>query len=102
MIYLKIKGTHFIVLEPGNIDKLKEGGLVRTPSGDVGIIYTPDIMWFREQQPKLQFGEMDIDEFDRIHKESLKRPEVRDNAYHKPIWGGKVSDGQKRQREGGE
>lgn len=96
MIYLKVKNSHIIVLEPGNIKKLKDGGMVRSPNGEVGILYTPDIVWFKEQQPKLQYGQMDVDLFDRIHKESLKRSEVTDRSYQRPIWGGKIRDGQKR------
>ncbi len=98
MIYLKVKNNHVLVLEPGNIEELRDGGMVRSPNGEVGIIYTPDLVWFKEQQPNLQFGQLDIDLFDKIHKESLKRPEVKDRPYHKRIWGGKVLDGQKRQK----
>ncbi len=79
MIYFKTTDAkHIIVLEPGNLVDMKAGELIRSPNGEVAIVYTPDLPWFQERLVEMLETdriEFDPEKFDKIHQESMHRPE---------------------------
>ena len=82
MIYFTSKnGQHFMILEPGNLDRLQAGEPLKTPDGKIVVLFTPDMPWTMKQLEQI-FARaektMTPAEFDRILKEGMKRPEVRD------------------------
>jgi len=88
LIYLAGKsGQHVIILEPANLDKLRAGGFVKTPDDEKSVIigFAPDIVWTGEQI-KVAFDESDnsfaVADLERILREGLSRPEVKERPYH--------------------
>jgi len=78
MIYARLKnGQHFIVMEPGNIERLKRGRVMKTPDNEVLFAFAPDMEWTMEQfNAMMTAGEIDIEVVEQILKRGLIRPEV--------------------------
>lgn len=80
MIFIGTDDAHrIIVIEPGNIDRLKEGKPLIAPDGTL-IVFTNDAKWTAEQiveMLKTMEGEFDAKLLDFIFKEGVKRPEVK-------------------------
>ena len=83
MLYMTLSdGRKLVVLETGNLEKLKEGKPAVTPDGQVFICWTPDAVWLGDQIAK---SDGEIREVHKLIEESLKRPEARkERPYHKP------------------
>ena len=83
MIYLKTtSGQHFIVLEPANIEQLKSGIPLHTPTHEILLAYSPDIIWTSEQIKKALEGRtLDVAALEAILEEGLSRPEIKERAY---------------------
>lgn len=98
MLYLQIGSKRVIILEPSNLDHLKDGGSVITPDKQILLVYTPDSKWLAEHmKDAMPAGHLDPEAFERIRKESLKRPEVKERPYHETeMVAGVVLDGQNR------
>jgi len=78
LIYLATSGGKFIViLEPGNLELLREGEAAHTPDGVILIAYTQDAAWTDEQQALDHHCSLAVAEVERILAEGMKRPEVR-------------------------
>lgn len=87
MIYLKSGNTHILILEPGNLVDLKAGELIHSPDKEVVIVYTKDIAFFTQEFQKVidSNGAFSQEDFDRVHKESLNRPEKINRPYHEIV-----------------
>lgn len=80
MIYFTSGAQHFLIVEQGNLKRLRVGKPLVSPDGNVLIMYTPDMEWTQEQIKELFInsgGQVDADELERLYQEGLKRPEVR-------------------------
>jgi hypothetical protein len=78
------QGQTLYILEPSNLDKLKNGEPIQLSNGDL-IAYSPDPEWVMDRVIA-EFGKMNPAKLDNVLKESLKRPEVRDRPHHSPIY----------------
>jgi hypothetical protein len=85
MIYLKIGNGTLIILEPGNIERLKEGRLAVTPDRSISIAYAPDHVWLQEQIFKIGANKLTPADLTRLLEEGLSRPEVINRPFH-PTW----------------
>jgi hypothetical protein len=74
MIYLKAAGgdVKIIILEAGNLDRLKAGDPAKTPDGTVLIAYTPDPVWLAD---KLMDSDGDGVKIAALIEEASKRPQ---------------------------
>lgn len=85
MIYAVTKhGQFLVVLEPGNLDRLRVGGSVKSPDGTIMIVFSPDIMWTaaRIREAVEANGTIDAETVDKILVDSQHRPEVKERPYH--------------------
>ena len=83
MMILNSGDRSLIVIEPGNIQLMKEGKPLNLPF-NMGMVYTPDIVWTMEQI--LAVGNvLSIEKLAEILQESLKRPEVYEREYHPKV-----------------
>jgi hypothetical protein len=87
MIYMKtVSGSHIIVIEPDNIDKMKAGEPLHTPDNEVMVCFTPDIEWVQDQFIQAQMaGTLGPETIEDVLKRSLVRPEVKNRIYHPMI-----------------
>jgi hypothetical protein len=80
MIYFTTTdGKAMLIVEQGNLDRLRIGKPMSTPDGKFIICYTPDLvrLW-PEIEALVQGGDgFDVEKFDAILKESLSWPEKR-------------------------
>jgi hypothetical protein len=83
MIFLVTQdGKRLLILEPANLEAIKQGGSVVSPDGSVQLLYTPDAIWLGQQiHAVAEF--MNGDVLESLHKSSLERPEIYDRADHK-------------------
>lgn len=92
MIQIEIGDTVVIILEPDNLDRLRDGRMLKLPGGFVGsprklvLDYTPDVPWVTEQVTVLFHGRdpstIDPSEVQGIIEASKKRPEVHNRPAH--------------------
>jgi hypothetical protein len=77
MIYLSAQRdgqpVSIVILESGNLEKLKEGSPCMTPDGRVLIAWTPDIEWLRDQ---ILASDGHLDKIADAIAESAKRPQT--------------------------
>jgi hypothetical protein len=69
-----------LVIEPGNIDRLKRGEPIKSPDGNILICLVNDMPWFEQEfKAMLAIGGASIDPkiFDFLIREGMKRPEVK-------------------------
>lgn len=91
MIYLKSGPRTMIILEPGNIKKLKDGQTIGTPDEITLVAYTPDAVWLGQEIMNTveATGELTIEALDELLKKGLERPEVLERPFVEPIiWTG--------------
>jgi len=81
MIYFTtMDGQAVLIIESGNLERLKSGKPMKTPDGKFMVCYTPDMEWTAEQfQAMLAVTSEHVDPqvFDFILKEGLKRAKVK-------------------------
>jgi hypothetical protein len=78
MIFIGREGKRFLIIEPGNIQRLKEGLPLVSPDGLV-LVFTNDPKWTFDQILSMfdaTGGNVDEKLLDFIFKEGVKRPEV--------------------------
>lgn len=80
-----MNGHKLIILEPGNIEHIRAGGLALTSDRSVSVAYAPDHVWLQEEILKLGAGKLTPEDLTRLLKEGLSRPEVIARPYH-PTW----------------
>lgn len=86
MLYLKLSsGRHMIVLEPVNLDLLREGDPVVTPDREVIVACSPDVPWLAEQVQQVQTSELTVERFVELFRQSMRRPEVPLRRPHEPV-----------------
>jgi len=69
-----------LIIENGNLERLKSGKPMRTPDGKFMVCYTPDLDWTMEQfkgMLAVTANAVDPAILDFILKEGLKREEVK-------------------------
>lgn len=81
MIYAKMGGDagemYMLIVEPGNLDRLKEGKPLVTPDQRFMICYTPDLAFTYERIEEARSkGALTGDELDKIILLSLARKDV--------------------------
>lgn len=81
MIYFTTTdGKAVLIIEQGNLDRLRAGLPMSTPDKKFLVCYTPDVARLQPEIEKLiedESGAFDAEKFDAILKESLSWPEVR-------------------------
>ena len=81
MIYFTTTdGRAVLIIEGGNLDRLKAGKPMKTPDGKFMVCYTPDIEWTFDQfkgMLAVTTDQVDPKVLDFILKEGLKREEVK-------------------------
>lgn len=76
MIYLETSGGHkIIILEPGNLERLRGGEPIQTPDRTVMIGFTPDIVWVSDQL-RANKGHLSGAVIGALLEEASKRPEA--------------------------
>ena len=87
MIYLSGPTHKIILLEPGNLEAIKTGDLETTQDDSVLIGYTPDVVYTQQLLVELfsKDNKAAIEDIEKIVKESITRPEVKERPYHKPF-----------------
>jgi hypothetical protein len=85
MIYLVMNGKKLIILEPGNVEHIRGGGIATTSDKSTAIAYAPDHVWLQEQVMKIGGDKITPDDLVRLLKEGLSRPEVIERPFH-PTW----------------
>jgi hypothetical protein len=83
MIYMKTTdGLHLVILESGNLERLKKGLPAVTPNGEVMIAWTPDPVWLAD---KICDTKGDGKDIAKLISEAAKRPEKPSKRpYHEP------------------
>jgi len=93
MIQIQINETGIIILEPKNLEYLKQGRILRVPMQyfrapltQLILDYTPDVPWVQDQIALLINGkdpnEIDPREYQNIIRRSQSRPEVLERPDH--------------------
>lgn len=82
MIYLEMNGHKLIILEPGNIESIRSGGLALTHDRSVSIAYAPDHVWLQREILKIGGDRLQPEDLTELLKAGLKRPEVINRPYH--------------------
>lgn len=87
MIYIKTRGggKRVVILEPGNLQHLQDAGLVKSPDGEIVILYTPDMLWFQEEALKRSLfadGSFDPGELQKLIDEGKDPLPVVDRPVH--------------------
>lgn len=88
MIYMKAAdGTVIIVINQGNLAKLKEGKPLITPLEDVLVVYQPDLMWTSDRLQKASKEIKTAHDIDVIFKEGMKQPIkiIHETSYYEMI-----------------
>lgn len=85
MIYLNFDGKKMVILEPGNIERLKQGRIAATADKEVVLAYAPDHVWLQQEIFKIGAQNLKPEDIARLLDEGLKRPEVINRPYH-PTW----------------
>jgi hypothetical protein len=76
VIYLKLTdGRHLLILEPGNIQTLLDGGNpAASPDKEVMVCYTPDPDWLKERMmERWEEVKSSPELFEKLLKKSQKR-----------------------------
>ena len=80
MIFMRlINGQSVIIIEPGNIDRLKSGLPLYSPDGGTMLAFSPDMLWTMDQiqaMVAINDGRLDPETLAFILKEGMERPEV--------------------------
>lgn len=84
MIHLKAGGQRVIILEPGNIERIKKGEPAKSYDNSVLIAYTPDQEWLETKLIE-NMDELSPEKLDELLKESLTRPEVKQRPFKPPL-----------------
>ena len=88
MIYLN-GSVKVIILEPGNVESIKNGMMESAQDGSTLIGYTPDVSYTSDELVKLiqskPDGRVSIEEIQKIIKNSIERKEVKQRPYHPPL-----------------
>lgn len=85
MLYFNTRdGQHIIVLEPENLEAVRDGKFAKSPNRAVLIAYTPDAEWLGDQLVA-NAENLTPEILDRLIKESQQRPEKRGRAHHPEV-----------------
>lgn len=86
MIHLKIGQKTVLVLEPGNIKRLKEGHALFTQDEEISICYTPDMEFLQEEIRKIveKESKLSVEQFVAAIELSSTRTEIVDRPVHPP------------------
>lgn len=78
MIYMKAGDQVVVVLEPSNLEKMKDGQPIVSPDKAVLIAYCPDVDWLTAEIAKVidDGQKLDVGAFDKLLKDGLDRPTV--------------------------
>ena len=78
MIYFTAADIRVLVLEPENIERLKQGRPAHSPDNSVFLYYTPDSMWLAGKVQEIvdSDGTLDVAAFESLVQEGLNRPTV--------------------------
>lgn len=78
MIYMILGEQRVIVMEPSNIEKLKDGKPLCAPDGSVLVAYCPDVEWLTSKVSEMLGAgrEFDIEQFDALLKEGMRRAPI--------------------------
>ena len=79
MIYMTAESKHLVVLETGNLEKLKLGKPAVTPDGEIVLCWTPDPVWLAD---RIIDAEGDITKIVKLIEECSKRPQKPSNRPH--------------------
>lgn len=80
MIYFTTTdGRAVLIVESGNIERLKSGKMMKTPDEQFLVCYTPDMEWTTDQFKAMLAINRNVDPavLDFILKEGMKREEVK-------------------------
>lgn len=84
MIYLATVDHHLVILEPDELEHIKNGGTLMSPNNRVALMYTPDAHFMGRMIAELQKAEVvTAGAIDVIHRQSLTREPVHAGA-HRP------------------
>jgi hypothetical protein len=97
LIYIKTQGgQHLLIIEPDNLDRLRAGEPLNSPTGDVTVAFTPDLDWLRSELIAISsYREIMPEDIDELLHRGLIRPEVKGRVVHPMINiipGSKISD----------
>lgn len=92
MIYLKLGGgkrngeneTRLLILEPANIERIKQGLPACSPDKSVFVAYTADSAWLTDEILKLG-DDLSAERLTALIEESQKRPDVMTRPHHPHI-----------------
>ena len=75
---MKAGKQNILILEPGNLENLKNGEPIRSPDKEVLVAYCPDIDWLSAEILKLvdEKHQIDAKAFDEIMERGMLRPTV--------------------------
>jgi hypothetical protein len=79
VIYMVLGEQRVIVMEPANVEKIKEGNPLIAPDGSVLIAYCPDSEWLAAKISEMiadgnrEFG---AEQFDALLRDGLKRAPI--------------------------
>jgi hypothetical protein len=85
VIYLQSNGAKIIILEPGNIERLRAGRLAVVSDKSVVLAYAPDHVWLAQEILKIGGANLEPKDIERLLQEGLNRPEISERPYH-PTW----------------
>jgi hypothetical protein len=80
LYFTTTNGQATLIIESGNLERLKSGKPMVTPDKKFMVCYTPDLQWTVEQfKAHCAINEMSLDPeiLDFILKEGMKREEVK-------------------------
>lgn len=85
MIYLVMNDRKLLILEPGNLEHIREGGIAVTTDNSVAVAFCPDILWLQDEILKLGANRLSADKIVQLLKDGIGRKDVVDRPYH-PTW----------------
>lgn len=87
MIYMETDGGQkVLIIEPGNMRHLREGGVVVSPDKKIALMFSPDTTWLGSQIGAAAAAkELTEKKLSSLHKESLERQPVIERPSHPPV-----------------
>lgn len=89
MIYMKAGKQYVLVLEPSNLERLKNGEPLHTPDGEILVAYCPDIEWLANEMATIIDGkhQLDVAGFENVLERGQLQPTIyRSDAKTKRIF----------------
>jgi hypothetical protein len=82
VIYLNHGDRKLVILEPGNLERLRAGRLAIVPDDSVAIAFCPDHVWPQEEIFKIGADKLTVEDIVRLLKEGQTRADVTERPYH--------------------